>query len=162
MGLKSSRCRFTVAGQVCQLENAGGTVAIPKINVPGRTRTCNPRLRRPMPHPLGQGAAAAAPTNSRPAPRHTMCSACAAPGWHADTTNAHLPPTGGFSSGYPDLHRSHFWLKVHIGLLRTRKPFGNDRGVQVPLLPSASLPVKHRGAKISMFQGFLPSFFFST
>ena len=25
-------------------------------NDPGRTRTCNPRLRRPMPHPLGHGA----------------------------------------------------------------------------------------------------------
>ena len=23
---------------------------------PGRTRTCNPRLRRPMPYPLGRGA----------------------------------------------------------------------------------------------------------
>ena len=23
---------------------------------PGRTRTCNPRLRRPMPYPLGHGA----------------------------------------------------------------------------------------------------------
>ena len=26
------------------------------INDPGRTRTCNPRLRRPMPYPLGHGA----------------------------------------------------------------------------------------------------------
>ena len=25
-------------------------------NHPGRTRTCNPRLRRPMPYPLGHGA----------------------------------------------------------------------------------------------------------
>ena len=25
-------------------------------NDPGRTRTCNPRLRRPMPYPLGHGA----------------------------------------------------------------------------------------------------------
>ena len=27
-------------------------------NDPGRTRTCNPRLRRPMPYPLGHGALA--------------------------------------------------------------------------------------------------------
>ena len=27
-----------------------------KNNDPGRTRTCNPRLRRPMPYPLGHGA----------------------------------------------------------------------------------------------------------
>ena len=27
-------------------------------NDPGRTRTCNPRLRRPMPYPLGHGACA--------------------------------------------------------------------------------------------------------
>ena len=27
-----------------------------KRNDPGRTRTCNPRLRRPMPYPLGHGA----------------------------------------------------------------------------------------------------------
>ena len=26
------------------------------VNDPGRTRTCNPRLRRPMPYPLGHGA----------------------------------------------------------------------------------------------------------
>ena len=26
------------------------------MNDPGRTRTCNPRLRRPMPYPLGHGA----------------------------------------------------------------------------------------------------------
>jgi hypothetical protein len=26
------------------------------INEPGRTRTCNPRLRRPMPYPLGHGS----------------------------------------------------------------------------------------------------------
>ena len=26
------------------------------IDDPGRTRTCNPRLRRPMPYPLGHGA----------------------------------------------------------------------------------------------------------
>ena len=82
---------------------------------PGRTRTCNPRLCRPMPYPLGHGAAAAASTSSRPAPRHTMCSACAAPGWHADTTNAHLPPTGGSSSGYPDLHRSHYCSRYTLG-----------------------------------------------
>ena len=29
--------------------------AVPQ-NDPGRTRTCNPRLRRPMPYPLGHGA----------------------------------------------------------------------------------------------------------
>ena len=29
---------------------------IDKIIDPGRTRTCNPRLRRPMPYPLGHGA----------------------------------------------------------------------------------------------------------
>jgi hypothetical protein len=29
---------------------------IDKIIDPGRTRTCNPRRRRPMPYPLGQGA----------------------------------------------------------------------------------------------------------
>ena len=28
-------------------------------NDPGRTRTCNPRLRRPMPYPLGHGASCA-------------------------------------------------------------------------------------------------------
>ena len=28
----------------------------PLTNDPGRTRTCNPRLRRPMPYPLGHGA----------------------------------------------------------------------------------------------------------
>ena len=27
-----------------------------QCNDPGRTRTCNPRLRRPMPYPLGHGA----------------------------------------------------------------------------------------------------------
>ena len=28
----------------------------PRKSDPGRTRTCNPRLRRPMPYPLGHGA----------------------------------------------------------------------------------------------------------
>ena len=34
------------------------TCPYPKIggNDPGRIRTCNPRLRRPMPYPLGHGA----------------------------------------------------------------------------------------------------------
>jgi hypothetical protein len=31
----------------------------PTWNDPGRTRACNPRLRRPMPYPLGHGACAA-------------------------------------------------------------------------------------------------------
>ena len=33
------------------------------INDPGRTRTCNPRLRRPMPYPLGHGASDASCEN---------------------------------------------------------------------------------------------------
>ena len=32
-------------------------------NDPGRTRTCNPRLRRPMPYPLGHGANETRPRN---------------------------------------------------------------------------------------------------
>ena len=31
-------------------------VPLDRNNDPGRTRTCNPRLRRPMPYPLGHGA----------------------------------------------------------------------------------------------------------
>ena len=31
-------------------------VIVKTKNDPGRTRTCNPRLRRPMPYPLGHGA----------------------------------------------------------------------------------------------------------
>ena len=34
-------------------ERPVGTAVVPD---PGRTRTCNPRLRRPMPYPLGHGA----------------------------------------------------------------------------------------------------------
>ena len=32
------------------------TTSPPSHNDPGRTRTCNPRLRGPMPYPLGHGA----------------------------------------------------------------------------------------------------------
>ena len=31
-------------------------IMAPTSNEPGRTRTCNPRLRRPMPYPLGHGS----------------------------------------------------------------------------------------------------------
>jgi hypothetical protein len=33
-----------------------GAVAFVESNDPGRTRACNPRLRGPMPYPLGHGA----------------------------------------------------------------------------------------------------------
>ena len=33
------------------------------------------------------------------------------------------------------LYRSHFWLKVQVGLLRARKPYGNGGGVRFLLLP---------------------------
>lgn len=36
---------------------SGSVLTVPSdTNDPGRTRTCNPRLRRPMPYPLGHGA----------------------------------------------------------------------------------------------------------
>ena len=41
-------------GDACEMD--GGAVDRGIENDPGRTRTCNPRLRRPMPHPLGHGA----------------------------------------------------------------------------------------------------------
>ena len=54
-----SRCFFTALGSDrfrphAQPGRPGA--ALSSENDPGRTRTCNPRLRRPMPYPLGHGA----------------------------------------------------------------------------------------------------------
>ena len=46
-------------GLACLLQ----TTLILSKHDPGRTRTCNPRLRRPMPYPLGHGACSACSLN---------------------------------------------------------------------------------------------------
>ena len=46
------------SGRICQRHCCHFSMRIVIQNDPGRTRTCNPRLRRPMPYPLGHGASA--------------------------------------------------------------------------------------------------------
>jgi hypothetical protein len=50
----SGRCGFRLANVLGQGWCAGFCVS--NAHDPGRTRTCNPRLRGPMPYPLGHGA----------------------------------------------------------------------------------------------------------
>ena len=47
-------CSFNSEGASSTIQSSSAPCS--STNDPGRTRTCNPRLRRPMPYPLGHGA----------------------------------------------------------------------------------------------------------
>ena len=53
-GPEAARTGDPLCGDIVTLEHAGELLLC--IHDPGRTRTCNPRLRGPMPYPLGRGA----------------------------------------------------------------------------------------------------------
>ena len=52
-------------------------------------------------------------------------------------------------------HRSHFWLKVHIGLMRSRKPVWEDGGVQFLSPPPHTLLPHTPGKTLPYVSGFL-------
>ena len=63
-------------------------------------------------------------------------------------------------SCFQKMYRSHFWLKVQVGLLRTRKPYGHGGGVRFLLLPPHPFVEKKTrplGLMFLMFLGCLPS-----
>ena len=61
-GFKAPRCTHEGDAESTREENDSGhssaSCSLRQMRAydPGRTRTCNPRLRRPMPYPLGHGA----------------------------------------------------------------------------------------------------------